>query len=103
EGAARDRGNWRSRARRGVVREVRHDAGRSRRRAAHDGERSGGRRSRDLVRRGSEMKARSITLLGVLLASSVVSAQSTTASAPPSPTLDIYVTDTEGGKATLFV
>ena len=44
----------------------------------------------------------SLALTAVLVAASPAGAQSPT-SAPPSPTLDIYVTDTEGGKATLFV
>src|SRR5439155_2795516 len=41
-------------------------------------------------------------LLAALVATAPVVAQ-TAASAPYSKTLDIYVTDTEGGKATLFV
>ncbi|HEX7941583.1 MAG TPA: MBL fold metallo-hydrolase [Gemmatimonadaceae bacterium] len=41
-------------------------------------------------------------LTAALVAASPVAAQ-TAASAPTSKTLDIYVTDTEGGKATLFV
>jgi competence protein ComEC len=45
---------------------------------------------------------RSLVLAAALGAASPVAAQSR-ANAPASPTLDIYVTDTEGGKATLYV
>ena len=44
----------------------------------------------------------SLVLTAALVAASPVAAQ-TAASVPASKTLDIYVTDTEGGKATLFV
>jgi beta-lactamase superfamily II metal-dependent hydrolase len=44
----------------------------------------------------------SLALTAALVAASPLTAQST-ANAPAAKTLDIYVTDTEGGKATLFV
>ena len=47
-------------------------------------------------------RPRTFAIAVALAAAAPASAQSR-ASAPTSPTLDIYVTDTEGGKATLFV